>query len=156
MKRIIKNSLLTLLIFTTGIFVFAQPYRISGDCMEPAVKDGNLYFLNRVSHWINPYQKGDIILFKYENKIWISRIVALENDSIQISKNSIDVNGLNLSGNVSRNWTNWEYGHYGIHESVTIPKSHVYVLSDNLSAHHDDSRIFGPIAKSDIIGKIWK
>lgn len=138
-----------------SFFLFAHPYRISGDCMEPAIRDGGLYFLNRVSGYFPGYRAGDIILFKHEGKTWISRIVALGNDTIQINEQSIKVNGIILQDKVHRNWTDWNYGTYAIDTVTKIPSNHAYVLSDNLSAHHDDSRVFGPISYSLILGAIW-
>lgn len=105
---------------------FAQPYRIIGDCMEPALKDGKRYFLNRFLPYLRNYQKGDIILFKHDGKVWVSRIAALENSLFQFND-----------------------------KSFQIPDGYVFVLSDNLSAQHDDSRVFGPISKKSIIGLLW-
>lgn len=51
--------------------IVADPFRVSGDCMEPAIKDGQLSFLNRISSCPRHYQIGDIIVFKHEGKaIW--------------------------------------------------------------------------------------
>jgi len=133
----------------------ACPSRISGDCMEPAVKDGGLYFVNRVSCYYRQYQIGDIVVFCHEGKEWFARIVALENDTIQINDHDIIVNTVSLHDTISRNWIDWKYGVYAIENPITIPLHHIYVLSDDLSAHHDDSRVFGPIATSLITGVFW-
>lgn len=134
----------------------ATPYRISGDCMEPAIRDGKLYFLNRISPYLRHYQIGDIIVFKHEGKEWISRIVALENNTIQITEGSVVVNGVALNNKrIYRNWSGWKYGTFAINKPLQVPADHVFVLSDNLSAQHDDSRVFGPISTSSILGLIW-
>ena len=138
------------------MWLFARPHRITGDCMEPAVKDGQLIFLNRISPYLRGYKIDDIILFKHNGKIWISRIVALDKDRIHIAEGNILVNGISLQDAVQRNWTDWKYGNYAIDNPLQIPLDHVFVLSDNLSAHHDDSRIFGPISKKSILGLAWK
>ncbi len=150
-------SLFAVIILAVVVFiVLAQPYRISGDCMEPAIKDGGLYFLNRILPYVRQYQVGDIIVFMYEEKPWISRIVALENNIVQINEGSIVVNGVRLQeAAIYRDWANWKYGIYAIEKPIKIPLNHVYVLSDKLSAHHDDSRVFGPITKASILGVIW-
>lgn len=150
-KYIIIVSTITLIV---GVWLFVWPYRISGDCMEPAINDGKLYFLNRALPYLRNYKINDIILFKHEEKVWISRIVALENSTIQIKAGKVVVDGTALA-DLNRNWTNWTYGTYAINETLKLPKEHVYVLSDNLSAHHDDSRVFGPIAMKSILGIIW-
>jgi len=147
---------LTVLVSIALAIALARPYRISGDCMQPAMPDGKLCFLNRLSPYIRQHEIGDIILFNYEDKVWISRIVALESNTIHIKKGIILVNGIKLKNNtIKRNWLNWRYGTYAINKPFAIPKDHVFVLSDNLSAHHDDSRVFGPIHSSSILGLVW-
>lgn len=138
-----------------GFIVFAQPRRIYGDCMEPAYQDGKLYFLNKASSYLSSYHIGDVILFNHENKVWISRIVALDNNTIKLNQGTVTVNNHVLQDSVPRNWLAWEYGTYGINSDFQVPSGHVYVLSDNLSAHHDDSRVFGAIPLSAVIGKFW-
>lgn len=149
---IILVSVLLLIV----VRAFAEPYRISGDCMEPAIKDGKLYFLNHVSPYLRKYQMGDIVVFKYDEKVWISRIVARETDTIQISEGAVVVNGTPLQeSGIHRSWPNWRHGTHAIDNPLQVPAGHVYVLSDNLSAQHDDSRVFGPVPIQSITGLIW-
>lgn len=156
-----KKNKYTVIIFTVitltlGIWAFAHPYCVPGDCMEPAIKDGSRVFVNHMSPYLRQYQIGDIIAFKHEGKEWVSRIVATEADTIQITEGNVVVNNLALQdAKIHRNWTNWRYGLYALDKPLQIPSGHVFVLSDNLSAQHDDSRIFGPISKDSIVGLIW-
>lgn len=87
---------------------------------------------------------------KYE-----SRIVALEADTIQIIEGNLIVNGDVLQDNIHRNWVGWKYGVFAVETTFQVPTNSVFVLSDNLSAQHDDSRIFGPISKKSILGRVW-
>jgi signal peptidase I len=155
MKITIKLALILLVLMALGA-ILIRPYRISGDCMEPAAQDGQLCFLSKLTSFTYGYQINDIILFKHEGKVWISRIVALEHDSIEITENNIILNGHPpIDTMIKRNWTNWQYGNYAINAPLQIPANHVFVLSDNLAAHHDDSRVFGPIPLSSILGTVW-
>lgn len=151
-------KIIALLVFALVILFMAvaKPYRISGDCMEPAITDGKLYFLNRLSPYIHDYKAGDIIVFSYEEKPWIARIAALEEEVIHIQEGTVLVNDAPWVDNtINRNWVNWDFGTYAIEGPFKVPKGHVFVLSDNLSAKHDDSRVFGPIPQSSISGVIW-
>lgn len=146
----------TIIILIIVILSLARPFRISGNCMEPAIMNGQLCFLNQISPYLRQYKIDDIVLFEHEKKVWISRIVAMENDTIQISEGNVVVNGNSLQNpKIHRSFANWEYGTYAINKPFLIPSNHVFVLSDNLSAQHDDSRVFGPISKSSILGIIW-
>lgn len=146
---------LGIIIFPTVFYNFAQPYRISGNCMESSIQDKKWYFLNKMSRYFGQYRVGDIILFNHEGRIWVSRIVALEKNVIQINENNLTVNGKKLQDSIHRNWSSWRYGTYAIDNDFQVPSDHVYVLSDNLSAQHDDSRVFGAISNSSILGKLW-
>ncbi len=135
---------------------FAEPYHISGDCMEPAFMDGQRYFLNRVSPYLRQYQADDVVLFKHDEKVWISRIVALGGETVSLTEGNIVVNGVaHQDGKVQRNWADWKFGSYGVETPLQIPQDNFFVLSDNLTAHHDDSRVFGPISRESIIGLVW-
>lgn len=123
--------------------------------MEPAIKDAKLCFINYLYYKVNGYRAGDVIIFCYKDKVWVSRIVGLENQKIKINDKGIFIDNAVCSDAIERNWQDWRYGKYGIDNMVKIPAEHVYVLSDNLSAHHDDSRVFGPISYSNILGKVW-
>lgn len=153
-KIIIVVAVVILLIVTGR--ELAAPTPMIGDCMEPAIMDGQLLFLNRISPYLRHNQIGDIIVFKHEGKDWIARIVALENNTIQITEGSVIVNGAALDDKkIHRNWSGWKRGIYALDKPLQVPAGHVFVLSDNLSAEHDDSRVFGPIPNSSILGRIW-
>ncbi len=157
MKILNKYKVLVLIALVLGMVMqfFAKPYKISGDCMEPAIRDGKLYFLNRTLPFFRPYRIGDIVFFDRDGHTWISRIVALEGHTIQIQDHKIFVNGTDLTDGIQRNWSDWKYGTYAVAQLFQVPIRHVYMLSDNLSAHHDDSRVFGAIATNSIIGVVW-
>jgi signal peptidase I len=155
-KYKIKIIVVTIMILMIAALAFAKPFRVTGDCMEPAIMDGQLYFLNRISPYLGQYQIGDIILFKHDEKVCVSRIVALETNKIQITEGSVVVNNVTLQDTgIHRSCSNWKHGVYAVDKPFQVPLDHVFVLSDNLSAQHDDSRIFGPVSKESIIGLVW-
>jgi signal peptidase I len=156
MKNCYKVPILIVVALIIGVQAFAKPFRVSGDCMEPAIMDGQLCFMNRISPYLRPHQIGNTIAFKHEGKDWVSRVVALETDTIQLVDGSVVVNGIPLqNAGIHRSWSNWRYGAYAIDNQLQVPPGHVFVLSDNLSAQHDDSRVFGPISNESIFGLVW-
>ena len=156
MKNNYKKIFFAIIALTIVTWAFAHPYNVPGDCMEPAIKDGGHVFVNHVSPYIRQYRIGDIIAFNHEGKAWVSRIVAVEADTVQIIEGNVIVNGTTCQdGGIFRNWSDWKYGTYAIDKPLQVPQAHVFVLSDNLAAQHDDSRIFGPISKDSIIGLVW-
>ncbi|MFZ4115964.1 MAG: signal peptidase I [Chthoniobacterales bacterium] len=158
-KKIIVVVLLVV-VFLFLYFFISKPYRVCGideeksDCMEPAIKDGQWCFVNHLYYMLNTYRAGDIIIFRHKHKIWISRIVGLENQEVKITNNIILVNNKVYSDSIERSWKDWRYGYYGVDSVAKVPPGHIYVLSDNLSAHHDDSRVLGPISYDNVLGKV--
>ena len=65
--RFTKISILFIVILIV-VRMFAQHYRLSGDCMEPAFKDGSSYFVNLVLPYFRAYQAGDVVVFEHEGK----------------------------------------------------------------------------------------
>jgi type IV secretory pathway protease TraF len=66
------------------------------------------------------------------------------------------VNGVALQdAGIKTSCFGWPYGTCAIDKPLQIPLDHVFVLSDNLFAQHDDSRVFGPISKASILGLAW-
>lgn len=118
-------------------------------------KRWKLYFVNYLYYKFSNYKIGDIVVFRHEGKIWISRIVGLENQEIKITDNSISLDNKLYSDSIQINWQDWQCGQHGVATPLKIPSKHAYVLSDNLSAHHDDSRVFGPISYDNILVKVW-
>lgn len=150
-------KLIGLAILALAVLGFCfRPHRISGDCMEPAIVDGKQYFVNKLSPYLRNPKAGDIVVFSHEGKDWISRIIATGKDRVEVKEGSVLVNdAVKESSNVKRNWSNWSFGTYAIDEPFKVPQKHVYVLSDNLDSKHDDSRVFGPIHNSLIVGYVW-
>lgn len=107
--------------------------------MELDIKDGSHIFVNHVSPYIRQYQIGDIIVFTHEGTAWVSRIVALEADTVQIKEGEVIVNedATCKDGGILRSWSNWKHGVYAIDKPLKVPPDHVFVLSDNLSAQHE-------------------
>lgn len=156
MKHRYKTVGFSVIALVVAVQAFAKPYYVPGDCMEPAIKDGQHVLVNRASPYLRQHQVGDIVAFQHEGKAWVSRIVALETDTIQICEGNVVINGVALQDTgIHRSWSQWRYGTYAIDQQMQVPLDHVFVLSDNLSAQHDDSRVFGPISHESIIGLVW-
>ena len=147
-------SVVVALLVGMALWILIPNYRLDGDCMAPALNDGERHWFNRFSYlWAGP-QAGDVVVFRLEGKKWVSRIVATEGETVRLQLQQVLINNRVREDGVLRNWQSWDqHGQIGVAEPVRIPPSHVYVLSDNLRAEHDDSRVFGPIPVASIESK---
>jgi len=130
-KKTIFQSLICVFL---GIFLGYNlsdhfPYSIrivSGPSMVPSYYDGNYVYVSRISLLTRGIKKNDIVEIKIEGERLIKRIVGLPEETVIIE--------------------NKEYH---------LDKDYYFVMGDNIN-NSEDSRDFGPIHKSKIIGIIIK
>ena len=150
-------------------------YRIPQNGMYPTLPTGSVLFtIKRPYSDISAVKRGDIVVFVREpnggryNYIW--RVVGLPGDNVQTSGESLTINGQQAArerladadgksvfreqlGNVS-----YEIAFDPSAKerppdvSLIVPSGHVFVMGDN-RFNAFDSRRFGPIPFSSIIGK---
>lgn len=79
----------------------------------------------------------------------IKRVIALEGDTIEIRDNAVFINGTAIDESyLTRNVRMPDFG------PLQIPPDHVFVMGDNRN-QSEDSRRFGPIPESSIIGRAF-
>ena len=175
MKIVAWSVAIVLLVLLTLKTFFIGYYRIPQNGMYPTLPAGSVLFTIKRSYSdISRVKRGDIIVFVHEqngrryNYIW--RVIGLPGDNVQTSGESLIINGQPAArqrladadgtsifreqlGNVS----------YQIafdpsakerppDVSLIVPRDHVFVMGDN-RFNAFDSRRFGPIPFSSIIGK---
>ncbi len=102
-------------------------------------------------------KRGDVVVFKFpeDRKIpFIMRVAALSGETIEIKDKTLFINGQKVK------WPTIEIpeysqGKFGVEEPYKVPENCFFVLGDN-TANSNDSRFFGPIPLSDMIGKAYK
>lgn len=79
----------------------------------------------------------------------IKRVIALEGDTIEIRDNAVFINGTAIDESyLTRNVRMPDFG------PLQIPPDHLFVMGDNRN-QSEDSRRFGPIPESSIIGRAF-
>jgi phage repressor protein C with HTH and peptisase S24 domain len=77
------------------------PFRLcktSGHSMEPAIRSGSFVL---ICLWARRFKTGDIVAFKYDQKILIKRIIEMHNNQVKIrgdnSSDSLSVDPIEKS-----------------------------------------------------------
>ena len=138
-----------------------QPYSVPGNAMTPTFKAGDRILVARSGVLASPMRTGEIIVFRPRQNLpcsvvgsrsgdLVRRIVALPGDTIWSVGNTIFVNGRPLS---DLGWYDDRFGQLGSTPIVhtTLGRDQYYVMADNRS-DACDSRAFGPISSSSIVG----
>jgi signal peptidase I len=164
-KRIIDfvMEILETIAFVGSIFIavylfIMQPNQVKGASMVPTFISGDYIFTSKVTYKMRPIQRGDIVVFKEPRRgeiEYIKRVIGLPGDQIMIENGTVYLNNspiqesyINLSTPVPPN----SFLQEGI--TITVPAEHIFVMGDNREVS-SDSREFGPVRISSIIGQVF-
>ncbi len=102
-------------------------------------------------------KRGDVVAFKFpeDRKIpFIMRVAALSGETIEIRDKILFINGQKVKWPTIET-PEYTQGKFGVEEPYKVPENCFFVLGDN-TANSNDSRFFGAIPLSDVIGKVYK
>ncbi len=134
-----------------------QTFYIPSASMLPTLQVGDRIIVSKLSVNFGTINRGDIVVFKAppaENcgepvTDLVKRVIGLPGDHLTSKGNTIFINGVALAENWSHNEPlGQSIGH------VTVPTGNYFMMGDN---HNDscDSRMWGTVPRSDIIGKAF-
>jgi signal peptidase I len=131
-----------------------RPFIVSGNSMDPIIKDKEYLIIDEVSYRFKEPERGDVIVFRAPpepSKYYIKRVIGLPGDTVQSQSGYITI-------------TNKEYPHgftlsepYITHTykddfTVTVPPGKYFVMGDNRAESYD-SRGWGPLPFEEIRGR---
>lgn len=122
------------------------PTRALETSMEPTIRSGDTVLVYKLQQ---TYSRGDVIMFEYNGKLMIKRIIGEPNQIVQYKGGYINVNGSNIKDSFTR--SGQDYGL--LNREVQLGPNEYIVLGDN-RANSYDSKNFGPITRDMIKGKV--
>jgi signal peptidase I len=139
-----------------------KPFTVPGNAMAPALQAGDRILVVKSGLLEGPIRSGQIVVFHSPRFLpcrvvggrggdLVLRVVALPGETIWSVDNTIFVDGRPLR---ERGWYDPHFGQLGSTPiaSTTLARGQYFVLADNRS-DACDSRVFGPIPKSSIVGR---
>lgn len=138
-----------------------QPFSVPGQAMTPTLQAGDRIFVVKSGPLKGPIHSGQIVVFRPPQFLpcrvagsgsdLVLRVVALPGQTIWSIDRTIFVDGRPLS---ERGWYDPRFGQVGSRPipSTTLARNQYFVMGDNRSAACD-SRVFGPISNSSIVGE---
>src|SRR3989344_264802 len=133
-------------VIPTRLYIFS-PFAIAGEAMSPTYNNGDYLLINKFD---KSFERGDVIVFRYPkdpNQFFIKRIIGLPSEKVEIQGGKVLINGQVLN-------ESYYNGETLPDSSLTLGQDQYFVLGDN-RMKSSDSRIWGPITKSSIQGKIF-
>lgn len=148
----VLETVLPALVIVLVINAFlAQATRVEGQSMEPNLHNDQRLIIEKISYHLHPPQRGDIIVLQLPNRQTdplIKRVVGLPGETVEITNGQVLINGQPLNEPYLNQFT-----YQGMPPKV-VPPGEVFVLGDN-RGFSNDSRAFGFVPFSDIIGRAW-
>jgi signal peptidase I len=152
---------LVVLVVALGVAVgmrtfVVQTFYIPSGSMEPTLNIGDRILVDKLSYHLHAVHRGDIIVFARPpgetlepgvNDL-VKRVIGLSGETISGQNGQVYINGKPLAepwlpkGVVTGNFS-----------PVKIPKGFYFVMGDNRD-FSSDSRVFGPISGSLIVGRV--
>lgn len=133
--------------------VFIENVSVLQSSMNDTLYEGDMLLLNKWNR--TDVERGDIIVFRNPEKreeyeYFTKRVIGLENDVVQISNGKVMVNGEILI----ENYVSEDNNMINIAGEWRVQNNSLFVLGDNRD-HSLDSRKFGPIPESYVLGKVF-
>ena len=150
MLRELAGTLVPAIVIALLIHVFlAQATRVYGQSMEPSLHTNERLVIEKLSYHFHGPRRGDVVVLRDPGgspELLIKRVVGLAGERVTIADGRVYIDGVPLDEPYLDQVTQ------GGGRSWVIPPLHVFVMGDNRSASRD-SRIFGPVALEQLIGK---
>ena len=162
--EIVQTLVLTVVIFLVIQTFVAQPFRVEGASMEATVLPDEYVLIDKLTpHWA-AYARGDIVVLHPPSRRsdagatpFIKRVIGLPGDHVELIDGLVYVNGAALD-------EPYIYTEDGIHQPTDpvddgpaewlVPAGRVLVMGDHRK-DSSDSRTFGPVEISQVIGRAW-
>lgn len=145
------------IIIPIRIFIF-QPFQVNGESMNPNFLDRDYLIVDEITYRFKEPQRGEVIVFKYPKdpkQYFIKRIIGLPGETVIIKNGEViikdhDNQELDETAYLTEDFSISDT----INQEIVLGADEYFVLGDNRDAS-SDSRTWGPITRSDIIGRAW-
>lgn len=149
---IISSAILLLTFWFIG-----QPVQVSGDSMEPNLRDKQQLIAEKLSYKLREPERGEIVIVKHPKNpshLVVKRLIGLPGETFEIENGQVYINNKPLKEPYLNKNTNTN-GKNSLPDSkkIKIPQDKYIVLGDNRS-NSSDSRNWGPVNESEIFAKV--
>ncbi|MEK7516415.1 MAG: signal peptidase I [Patescibacteria group bacterium] len=153
----VEVALVALAIIIPVRYFLVQPFYVRGASMEPSFYDHEYLIIDELSYRFRDPERGEIVVFRYPfdpGQFFIKRIIGLPGERVRLSQGNIHIaNAAQPDGFTLPESYLGGAGTPG-ERSVELGEEEYFVMGDNRNASLD-SRIFGPVKRTFIVGRVW-
>lgn len=152
---VVSKYIIVLAIIAVLFFVFlGAPMIVSGQSMESTFRSEEIVLVQRVSYQISSIKRGDVVAARFpadpNRTRLIKRVIGLPGETLELDYNTWKVNGVPLEENIDLILGEPPYQQI---EKITLKAGQYFLIGDNRPGS-SDSRLWGPVEKDDIIGRV--
>jgi len=151
----LKIFLLAAVIVVPIRYFLFQPFLVQGASMVPNFETNDYLFIDEISYRFRAPQRGEVIVFIppiSSPKPFIKRIIGLPGEGVEIKDGKVYIIKNNKESLLDEsNYLPKTVKTTG-NLKIFLKKDEYFVLGDN-RLNSADSRVFGPIKRSDIVGR---
>jgi signal peptidase I len=163
--EIVETVALTLILFWVIQSFVAQPFQVKQHSMENTIESDQFVLVDRLTPRFDGYHRGDIVVFTPKSNAespqgdpFIKRVIGIGGDTVEIRDGQVLVNGTvldepylySIDGERQPTAPDGSDGR----DTWTVPDGDLFVMGDH-RLQSSDSRVFGPIETSSVIGRAW-
>ncbi len=147
-----QELLETLILIVLILFVATQAlgrYQVYGQSMEPSLHDQQYLIASKVTYWLHPPERGDVIVLQPPADLgpipYVKRVIGLPGDRVEIYNQRVWINGIALDEPYIKSPPNYE-------GTWVLGADQYFVLGDNRT-NSRDSHSWGLLPRNQILGK---
>lgn len=139
-------------------YFLIQPFYVKGASMEPNFYDHEYLIIDEIGYRLHQPERGEIVVFRYPNdprQYFIKRIVGLPGERVKVTGGQVWIYNAEFPDGKAVNEKEYLGAIYtGGEKDVQLASDEYFLMGDNRGASLD-SRSFGPVQRSFIVGRVW-
>jgi signal peptidase I len=162
--EVVETLVLTLVIFFVIQNFVAQPYQVQQNSMERTLEPGQYVLVDKLTPRWDPFKRGDVVVFTppttftQDSTPFIKRVIGLPGDKVEVKDDGrVYVNGVAIDEPYTfKNAAGVNEPTVPLNDQASwvVPVGDLFVMGDHRKASAD-SRAFGPIQESSVIGRAF-
>lgn len=156
--EVIKTTAIIIIVAFLIRYFLIQPFVVEGESMEPNFHNNEYLVIQKVSGYLNKYNRGDVVVFQYPRNpevSYIKRIIGLPGEKIKFDQGEVIIFNAQFpkGQQLDEDYTLSTFDETNLVVEKTLASDEYFVLGDNRN-NSSDSREWGPLQKKYIQGKV--
>lgn len=156
--EVLKVAVLAGITIALVRYYLFKPFYVKGASMEPNFYDHEYLIIDELSYRLRPIERGEVIVFKYPGdpkEYFLKRVIGLPGERVKIADGHVTIYNTAHPEGVTLDESYLPKDLSTVGEKVTqVGDNQFFVLGDN-RPNSFDSRRFGTIDRSAIVGRAW-